>query len=181
MKSRLLILAIASIAMAPAAMAGAPPRGVVRPPIIIRPVPVEPAPVPNDQFIVQLAEGNNPTVLVIPRDAFAGPAPHADATGVSPVPTIAAGLGLSAAIVIGGLQLARGRRRNGAILLAAAAIGISMVARGLYAADSPLAPPPGLGHHGPVEVDLTSQSTAVRVTLSRELAAFLTADALGNN
>ncbi len=181
MKSRLLIFAIASIATASVAWAGAGAGQIARPPIIIRPMPVEPAPVPNDQFIAQLAEGDNPTVLVIPRDAFAGPAPHADATGISPVPTIVAGFGLSTAIVIGGLQLARGKRRNGAILLVAAAVGISMVARGLYAADSPLAPPPGMGHHGPVEVDLTSQSTAVRVTLSRDLAAFLTADALGNN
>jgi hypothetical protein len=183
MKSRLLIFAITSIVMASAAWAGAGAGQIARPPIIIRPLPVQPAPapVPNDQFIAQLAEGDNPTVLVIPRDAFANPAPHADATNVSPAPTIVAGFALSAAITVGALQLARGKRRNGAILLVAAALGISMIARALYAADSPLEPPPGIGHHGPVEVDLTSQATAVRVTLSRDLAAFLTADALGNN
>jgi len=181
MKTRLLIFTIASIAMTSLALADAAPGPgpIMRPPIIIRPIPQpQPQVSPNDQFIAQLANGNDPTVLLIPRDAFA-PTPHADASGVSPVPTIVAGFALSAALTVGGLQLARGKRRNGAILLVAAGIGISMIARALYAADTPA--PADTGHHGPVEVDLTSQSTVVHVTLSRDLAAFLTADALGNN
>jgi hypothetical protein len=177
MKSGVLLFVVALISMAAVVHADALPRGPANP-LIVRPQPVpQPAAIPSDQFIAQLADGDGPTVLVLPRDAFTAGAAHADAADVSPAPTIIAGFALSAAMVIGGLQLARGKRINAAILLIAAVIGIAVIARAALAAGAPV----DAGHHATAQVDLTSQPTAVHITLSRDLAAFLTADALGNN
>jgi hypothetical protein len=160
-----LLLAFAGLAMADAAPV--PPRP--------RP-PVGPQPPVQKQLVAKLAVGANPTVIRIPAGYLAGGGLRGAAAPASILPAAAA-VAITGAVLAGGVQLVRRRQLQAIILLLSAGVAGALVARTAYAA-----PAQPLAVRGPVVLQLmdpADPTNAIELTLSRDVAAWLTADSFG--
>lgn len=129
-----------------------PPEPAVNPEVA--PGPVRPEIIPNGRLTIEARDDVNAMRLQIPREMFNAlqprPKPEVKAdAGIGPERTVAAGIALSAAMMVGGLWLVRSVRPARALFVVPALVGIGAAAVWADVAPRPPRPQP----LPPIQVD----------------------------